>query len=219
MRSRRTGSPSRLRTSSGAGREARLCPPPSPSLATLLGAGIRPRRSSCTWPPSCLVSWILDPAPIPPSATIPGLAIGGRADELARSGRGNPEERHFVIKPSDFLNSPGAAWRIGRTRYAAERMGRCHRQGPGRLSSNPYILQEFHKGRLYELDYFDPVTGEMNRMSGRARLSHLLFREWRKTELAGILATICPANESDPRDEGRRHGAVRIVQAHCMLSD
>ena len=48
-------------------------------------------------------TWILDPAPIPPSATIPGLAIGGRGvmnwHDLAAA---TQKERHFVIKPSGF---------------------------------------------------------------------------------------------------------------------
>ncbi|HKC95736.1 MAG TPA: hypothetical protein VKB81_17120, partial [Nitrospira sp.] len=48
-------------------------------------------------------TWILDPAPVPPSAVIPGLSIGSRAvmnwHDLAEA---TQKERHFVIKPSGF---------------------------------------------------------------------------------------------------------------------
>ena len=80
-------------------------------------------------------TWILDPAPIPPSATIPGLVDRrtGR-DELARSGHGNPERTALRDQAIGvFRTRLGQPGRIGRTRYAAERMGRRHRQGP-RLS-------------------------------------------------------------------------------------
>src|SRR5262245_11466789 len=117
-------------------------------------------------------TWVLDRAPSPPSATIPGLSLGGRAvanwSDLATA---TQKERHFVIKPSGFSE---LAWgsrgvSVGhdmpQTEWAA-----AIDKALASFPRTPYILQEFHKGRLYELDYFDPVSGEMNQMSGRARL-------------------------------------------------
>ncbi len=156
-------------------------------------------------------TWILDPAPIPPSATIPGLAIGGRAvmnwHDLATA---TQKERHFVIKPSGFSE---LAWgsrgvSVGHDMPQGEWAGAIDR-ALAAFPQTPYILQEFHKGRLYELDYFDPVTGEMNRMSGRARLSPYYFVSGEKTELAGILATICPA------DKKVIHGMKDAVMVPC----
>jgi hypothetical protein len=159
-------------------------------------------------------TWILDPAPIPPSATIPGLGIGGRAvmdwHDLATA---TQKERHFVIKPSGFSE---LAWgsrgvSVGHDMPQNEWAGAID-QALASFPHTPYVLQEFHKGRLYELDYFDPVSGEMNRMSGRARLSPYYFVSGEKTELAGILATICPA------DKKVIHGMKDAVMVPCAVA-
>ena len=159
-------------------------------------------------------TWILDPAPIPPSATIPGLAIGGRAvmnwHDLVTA---TQKERHFVIKPSGFSE---LAWgsrgvSVGHDMPQNEWAGAIDK-ALASFPHTPYILQEFHKGRLYELDYFDPVRGEMNRMSGRARLSPYYFVSGEKTELAGILATICPA------DKKVIHGMKDAVMVPCAVA-
>jgi hypothetical protein len=159
-------------------------------------------------------TWILDPAPIPPSATIPGLVIGGRAmmnwRDLAIA---TQKERHLVIKPSGFSE---LAWgsrgvSVGHDMPQGEWAGAID-NALAAFPHTPYILQEFHKGRLYELDYFDPVTGEMNRMSGRARLSPYYFVSGEKTELAGILATICPA------DKKVIHGMKDAVMVPCATA-
>ncbi|NOS81883.1 MAG: hypothetical protein E8D46_11885 [Nitrospira sp.] len=159
-------------------------------------------------------TWILDPAPIPPTATIPGLAIGGKAvmgwHDLSTA---TQKERHFVIKPSGFSE---LAWgsrgvSVGHDMPQIEWVAAIDK-ALASFPSTPYILQEFHKGRLYELDYFDPVTGEMNRMSGRARLSPYYFVSGEKTELAGILATICPA------DKKVIHGMKDAVMAPCAVT-
>ena len=159
-------------------------------------------------------TWILDPSPIPPSATIPGLVIGGRAvmnwRDLATA---TQKERHLVIKPSGFSE---LAWgsrgvSVGHDMPQEEWAGAIDK-ALAAFPHTPYILQEFHKGRLYDLDYFDPVTGEMNRMSGRARLSPYYFVSGEKTELAGILATICPA------DKKVIHGMKDAVMVPCAAA-
>ena len=158
-------------------------------------------------------TWILDPAPIPPSATIPGLTIGGRAvmnwHELAAA---TQKERHFVIKPSGFSE---LAWgsrgvSVGHDMPQSEWAGAIDK-ALSAFPRTPHILQEFHKGRLYELDYFDPVTGEMKQMSGRARISPYYFVSGEKTELAGILATVCPA------DKKVIHGMTDAVMVPCAI--
>jgi hypothetical protein len=158
-------------------------------------------------------TWVLDPAPIPPSATIPSLTIGGRSvmnwHDLATA---TQKERHFVIKPSGFSE---LAWgsrgvSVGHDMPQREWASAID-NALASFPQIPYILQEFHKGRLYELDYFDPVRGEMSRMSGRARLSPYYFVSGGKTELAGILATICPA------DKKVIHGMQDAVMAPCAV--
>jgi hypothetical protein len=159
-------------------------------------------------------TWILDPAPIPPSATIPGLSLGGRAvaswTDLAKA---TQKERHFVIKPSGFSE---LAWgsrgvSVGhdmpQTEWAA-----ALDSAIASFPQTPYILQEFHKGRLFDVSYFDPVTGDMKQMAGRARLSPYYFVQGEKAELGGILATICPA------DKKVIHGMKDAVMVPCALA-
>ena len=158
-------------------------------------------------------TWILDPAPIPPSAVIPGLSIGGRAvmqwTDLAEA---TQKERHFVVKPSGFSElawgsrgvSVGHDLSQGEWAAAIDSALRSY-------SRTPYVLQEFHKGRQYQLDYVDPDTGEVRTMAGRARLSPYYFVTGDQAELAGILATICPA------DKKIIHGMKDAIMAPCAI--
>src|SRR5881396_2337285 len=159
-------------------------------------------------------TWILDPRSVPPHAVIPGLTVDGHSVSdwkvLASLGQ---KGRRFVIKPSGFSE---LAWgsrgvSVGHDMPQGEWAGAIDKALDA-FPRTPYILQEFHKGRLYELDYFDPVTGEMNRTSGRARLSPYYFVSGEKTELAGILATICPA------DKKVIHGMKDAVMVPCTVA-
>ncbi|MFO0701365.1 MAG: hypothetical protein U0236_19260 [Nitrospira sp.] len=158
-------------------------------------------------------TWVLDPTPIPPTATIPDLQISGRAvanwSDLETA---TQKERHFVIKPSGFSelawgsrgvsighDLPQTAW-IEALRNALIS-----------FPTTPYILQEFHKGRLFEMDYLDEGSRTIVRMSGRARLSPYYFVSEGTVELAGILATICPA------DKKILHGMKDAIMVPCAL--
>lgn len=159
-------------------------------------------------------TWVLDPAPIPPSATIPGLSLNGRAVTNWKSlATATQKERHVVIKPSGFSE---LAWgsrgvSVGhdmpQTEWAA-----ALDSALVSFPHTPYVLQEFHKGRLFDVAYFDPDTGDMKQMAGRARLSPYYFVHGEKAELAGILATICPA------DKKVIHGMKDAVMVPCALA-
>jgi hypothetical protein len=160
-------------------------------------------------------TWILDPSPIPATATIPDLQIGGCAvsqwDDLAAAPQ---KERHFVIKPSGFSE---LAWgsrgvSIGHDMPQTEWAGAL-KQALASFPTTPYILQEFHKGRLFEMDYVDDGAQTMARMAGRARLSPYYFVTGEKVELAGILATICPA------DKKVLHGMKDAVMVPCAVAE
>jgi len=160
-------------------------------------------------------TWILDPAPVPPTATIPGLQIGGRAvnawQELAAA---TQKERHLVIKPSGFSelawgsrgvsvghDLPQPEWAAALD-HALEAFPRT-----------PYILQEFHKGRIFDMDYGDTAARTMVRMSGRARLSPYYFVSEGRADLAGILATVCPA------DKKVIHGMKDAIMVPCAVPE
>ena len=160
-------------------------------------------------------TWILDPQPVPPTATIPDLKLGGRAlSDFRRLTQSTQKERRLVLKPSGFSE---LAWgsrgvSIGhdlpQTEWAA-----ALDQALQAFPTTPYVLQEFHKGRLVESAYLDERTETVMPMSGRARLSPYYFVVGDKAELGGILATICPANKKII------HGMVEAIMAPCTLEN
>jgi hypothetical protein len=159
-------------------------------------------------------TWVLDPAPIPPSGIIPGLSIGGRAvtnwNDLAAA---TQKQRHFVLKPSGFSE---LAWgsrgvSVGHDLPQHE-WAAALEAALAAFPHTPYVLQEFHKGRQYQIEYFDAHTGEIRTMAGRARLSPYYFVAGETAELAGILATVCPA------DKKVIHGMKDAVMVPCAVA-
>ena len=75
--------------------------------------------------------------------------------------------------------------------------------------ATPHVLQEFHKGRLFDCAYADE-TDRVVAMSGRARLSPYYFVAEDKVELGGILATVCSA------DKKIIHGMEDAIMAPCI---
>jgi hypothetical protein len=158
-------------------------------------------------------TWLLDPSPLPAIATIPGLHVGNRpiADWAALE-PATQKERHFVVKPSGFSE---LAWgsrgvSIGHDMPQAEWVETL-RKALASFPTTPHILQEFHKGRLFEMDFMDEERHTMVRMSGRTRLSPYYFVSEGRVELAGILATICPA------DKKILHGMKDAIMVPCAL--
>lgn len=158
-------------------------------------------------------TWILDPHPIPPSAVIPHLTIGGRAvSDFRRLAQTTQKERQLVIKPSGFSE---LAWgsrgvSIGHDLPQVE-WASALEQALQAFPTTPYVLQEFHKGRLFDSAYFDERSDAVVPMSGRVRLSPYYFIVGDKAELGGILATLCPANKKII------HGMVDAILAPCAL--
>lgn len=158
-------------------------------------------------------TWILDPRPLPPTAIIPDLRIGGQAvGEWGALKQAGQKERRYVIKPSGFSElawgsrgvSVGhdlsqAAWSAALDAALAA------------FPSTPYILQEFHKGRQFDLSYYEPHTDQVVPMSGRARLSPYYFVSGGHARLAGILATVCPL------DKKLIHGMRDAIMVPCAI--
>ena len=158
-------------------------------------------------------TWVLDSTPIPPMATIPDLHISGRAaanwSDLETA---TQKERQFVMKPSGFSE---LAWgsrgvSIGHDMPQGEWVSAL-RHALSSFATTPYILQEFHKGRVFDMDYLDERSQTMVHMQGRARLSPYYFVSDGKAELAGILATVCPA------DKKILHGMKDAIMVPCAL--
>jgi hypothetical protein len=160
-------------------------------------------------------TWILDPRPLPPSGVIANLQVGGRAVADWRAvAEASQRDRRYVVKPSGFSE---LAWGsrgvsvghdLSQTKWS-ESLTIALKSFP----TTPYILQEFHKGRQFELSYYDARADAVVPMTGRARLSPYYFVTGEQAELAGILATVCPL------DKKIIHGMRDAIMVPCAVSE
>lgn len=159
-------------------------------------------------------TWILDPRPLPPSAVIPGLELGGRAIADWRDlGHATQKGRRYVIKPSGF--SP-LAWgsrgvSVGHDLPQSEWAAAID-QALASFQTTPHILQEFHKGRQFELSYYQEQADTVIPMAGRVRLSPYYFVTGGKAVLTGVLATACSPEKK------LIHGMKDAIMAPCALA-
>ena len=158
-------------------------------------------------------TWIVDPRPLPPSAIIPGLTLDGKAvSDWRQLAQATQKQRQCVLKPSGFSelawgsrgvvvghDIPQSAW-AAKLDHALDA-----------FSSTPYVFQAFHKGRQFEMTYWDERTGQPVSMEGRARLSPYYFVSGDEVTLGGILATVCP------KDKKVLHGMRDAILAPCAL--
>lgn len=137
-------------------------------------------------------TWIMDPADIPHHAVIPELNINRWEEMTGFGGR----KRELIIKISGY--SP-LAWGSRGVDLAAdlthaEWKSAIHR-ALERFSTNPMIVQKFHKGRLVKQSYWNEETKKLEVMKGRVRLCPYYFVKDGRTDLGGALATVCPADK------------------------
>ena len=159
-------------------------------------------------------TWILDPAPLPPTAVIPHLMIGGDpVTDWRQLGQAGQRERQLVVKPSGFS---ALAWgsrgvSIGHDLPQAE-WAQVLEEALRSFDQLPHVLQHFHKARTISMSYFDPDMTRLVPMQGRARLCPYYFVVDDHVELGGILATICPA------DKKILHGMRDAILAPCAVA-
>lgn len=138
--------------------------------------------------------WIVDPAPLPHHAVLPGLDINSWNDLAAFS----QKERQLVLKRSGFHED---AWGsrsvvIGHDVSQPEWTAAVS-EAQETFAESPWVLQQFHAARVVEHPYFDRTTGEVKIMQGRVRLCPYYFvaRDGSPVRLGGVLATIVPADK------------------------
>jgi hypothetical protein len=162
----------------------------------------------------CPRTWILDPRPIPPSGILPGLTLDGRAlsdfRDLAGAGQ---KARRLVVKPSGFSE---LAWgsrgvSIGHDLPQSEWAAALDRALDS-FETTPYVLQEFHKGKQFDLSYYDDRSEAVVPMAGRARLSPYYFVTGGRAKLGGILATVCGIEKKVI------HGMKDAIMAPCAVA-
>ena len=160
-------------------------------------------------------TWILDPRPVPPHASITGLTVGGApiADwlQLEALGKG---DRDYVVKPSGFSE---LAWGSRGVRVAndltREEWHDALVEGLAAFDRTPHILQRFRKGRRVRVDYYDAANDGVRSMDGRVRLCPYYFVVGDETRLGGILATVAPA------DKRLIHGMTDAIMAPCIVAE
>ena len=148
--------------------------------------------------------WVLDPAPLPPHASLPRLEAHSWEEVAGFS----QKDRRLVLKISGFHET---AWGsrgvfMGHDLSAAEWRERLlhavdenHRQ--------PWLLQEFHEGRIIEHPVYRE-DGSIETLRGRARLCPYYFTDpsTGETTLGGCLATLVPADKK--KIHGMRDGVL-----------
>ncbi len=150
-------------------------------------------------------TWVLDPAPVPPHATIPGLLADGKPvqnwDQLKPLGQ---KARQFVVKPSGFSETAWGARGVVIGHDVSEADWALALDAA--LAAFPrttHILQPFHKAKRHQVPFMG-TEGGIARMSARARLCPYYFvtgnGNHMTTTLGGVLATLCP------EDKKRIHG-------------
>jgi hypothetical protein len=137
-------------------------------------------------------SWLLDPTPLPQHAVIPRLEI----HNWREAAKFSQKDRDLLLKVSGFSplgwGSRGIA--LGSDLPHVDWEKRIE-HALATFESSPTILQQFHKGRLFEHNYWDPDSGERKVMKGRVRLCPYYFVETDRVKLRGALATIVPADK------------------------
>lgn len=137
-------------------------------------------------------TWLLDPTPLPQHAVIPRLEI----HDWREAAKFSQKERDLLLKVSGFsplgwgsrgvalgADLPHHEWEK-RIEYALTNFG-----------EQPTILQQFHKGSLFEHSYYDGANGEAQMLKGRVRLCPYYFVEGNRVRMRGALTTIVPADK------------------------
>jgi len=157
-------------------------------------------------------SWVVDPAPLPPQGAIPRLDLTDWQQLKTLSQR----ERDLILKISGY--SPEAWGSRGVFLGSDLSHGDWSAAVDKALNSfdrSPYVLQEYHRPRLVDANYFDFEKNQLTPMPGSVRLCPYYFvigeADAARAQLGGVLATICPA------DKKLIHGMKEAILAPCSL--
>jgi len=158
-------------------------------------------------------TWVMDPRPLPPHASIAGFTAAGRAVQSWEAlGALSQRERAFVIKPSGFS---ALAWGSHGVRFGGDmpqtEWKEAVREALGSFASGPQVIQPWRRASISAVRYWDPVREEVRTMEGRVRLCPYYFvTSPERTVLGGVLATICPA------DKKAIHGMPDAIMVPCV---
>ena len=155
-------------------------------------------------------TWVVDPSPLPPQATLPELNLTDWQQLKALS----QKERELILKVSGFsAHAWGARGVFLGSDLSQEEWATVVGDAIRHFQESPRVLQRFHKTTLVEAQWFDFQRNELVPMKGRARLCPYYFvsgdGDAARPQLGGVLATICPA------DKKIIHGMTEAILAPC----
>jgi hypothetical protein len=159
-------------------------------------------------------TWALDPTPLPPHGAIPHLELTGWQQLKILSQR----ERELILKISGYSEKAWGARGV----YLGSDLSQADwsnavDEGLDHFSRGPYVLQKYHRPKLFPVEYLDTESGAEKTMHGRVRLCPYYFvhgnGEESRAHLCGVLATICPG------DKKIIHGMRDAVLAPCTVEE
>jgi hypothetical protein len=155
-------------------------------------------------------TWVVDPAPMPPHAAIPGLDLTDWQQLKTLSQR----DRELILKVSGFSEKAWGARGVffGSDLPQADWVAAVD-EAIASFEKSPFVLQRYEKPRLVDASWFDFEKNETVPMKGRARLCPYYFVSGEdaaaRPQLGGILATVVPA------DKKIIHGMTEAILAPC----
>jgi hypothetical protein len=157
-------------------------------------------------------TWLVDPEPLPPHASIPRLEITQWEQLKSMSQR----ERDLILKVSGYSEKAwGARGVYLGSDLSLPEWAAAVDLALNDFSRSPFVLQQYHKPRIVDFSWFDFTANEAKVMPGRVRLCPYYFvsgeNDASQAKLGGILATVCPA------DKKIIHGMKDAILAPCSV--
>jgi hypothetical protein len=159
-------------------------------------------------------TWLVDPAPLPPHAAIPGLEL----TDWRQLGELSQRQRDLILKISGFSEHAWGARGVylGSDLSQADWSAAVDR-AISSFETSPFVLQRFEKTKSVEAQWFDFDKGEMLPMKGRVRLCPYYFvageGDAARPQLGGVLATIVPVEKKIV------HGMKDAILTACEVQD
>jgi hypothetical protein len=148
------------------------------------------------------LSWVIDPAPLPPGAVLDGPRVGGRALNDWRDLAGaSQKERDLILKISGYHETAwGARSVVLGSDCSREEWQQAVERAIGLAPANLHVLQAYRKPRRVEHRlYATPAAGAppaaASAKEGRLRLCPYYFLIDGQARLSGALATFCPPDK------------------------
>lgn len=142
------------------------------------------------------VSWIMDPAPLPPGAVLDGPRLGGRPITDWRQLAGaSQKERDLIIKISGYHETAWGARSVVLGSDCSREEWQAGVEGAlAATNRSLFILQEYKKPIRVKHPLYD-AQQQVREADGRLRLCPYYFNLGGKPVLSGALATFCPPDK------------------------